>query len=339
MAGTESAEGEVDWCYFWVCGIIQISGRGTVGSALRLGRRGRLFESGRPDQFTLKLSISAVFLLRSSIRRASGEETTNLANFIREFSCFMFSGFGAVVARTPGGREVAGSIPVTPTKFYVYSGRGAVGSARHSGCRGRPFKSGRPDQQWSYFLFRFLLGFGGAFESDEIDDEGNDEDGDGGEKDDLTHAEESVAVELEFGENATDDTEAWSERGGNAERGGVASLVGKWVLGESGAGDGGIVGDGDFVGGAVLADGDRSGGEGGSGRIVRGGDGGEFRVNSGITGGIVGDIVAKVERTEWSAAGAESERIGQSEAASAIRRRGEGELFPGVVNLGSISVF
>ena len=25
------------------------------------------------------------------------------------------SGFGAVVARTPGGREVAGSIPVTPT--------------------------------------------------------------------------------------------------------------------------------------------------------------------------------------------------------------------------------
>lgn len=60
MAGTEFAEREVDWCYFWVCGIIQISGRGTVGSALRLGRRGRLFESGRPDQISRREEGEAV---------------------------------------------------------------------------------------------------------------------------------------------------------------------------------------------------------------------------------------------------------------------------------------
>lgn len=66
----------------------------------------------------------------------------------------LFRGVAQLVARAVWDREVEGSSPFTPTSLFflhdlhdLTTGCGAVGSARRSGRRGRPFKSDHPDQQ------------------------------------------------------------------------------------------------------------------------------------------------------------------------------------------------
>ena len=67
---------------------IYTSGCGAVGSAQRSGRWGRRFKSDHPDHIL--------------------------------YMVIFISGVGAAVARTSGGREVASSILVPPTKFRLH---------------------------------------------------------------------------------------------------------------------------------------------------------------------------------------------------------------------------
>ena len=79
----------------------------------------------------------------------------------------LFRGVAQLVARAVWDREVEGSSPFTPTSLFflhdlydLTTGCGAVGSARRSGRRGRPFKSDHPDHikiAGFILLFYFVL--------------------------------------------------------------------------------------------------------------------------------------------------------------------------------------
>ena len=84
------------------------SGCSTVGSARRLGRRGRRFKSCHPDHFLNKL-LGVAQLVARSVRDAEVVSSSLITQTTSK------SGVSAVVARTSGGREVASSILVPPT--------------------------------------------------------------------------------------------------------------------------------------------------------------------------------------------------------------------------------
>ena len=112
-------------------------GCSAVGSARLLGSRGRWFKSSHPDHEHLSKKNSNFLFPKMQ---------SGLFKFCKaKFKApFLYQGLAQLVARTPGGREVASSSLVSLTKHI--SGCGAVGSARRSGRRGRRFKSDHPDQ-------------------------------------------------------------------------------------------------------------------------------------------------------------------------------------------------
>ncbi len=96
-----------------------MAGCSTVGSARLLGSRGRRFKSCHPDQFFKSDHLGVAQLVARYVRDVEVARSSRVTQTIYNIWSFLYSGVGAAVARTSGGREVASSILVPPTKKQI----------------------------------------------------------------------------------------------------------------------------------------------------------------------------------------------------------------------------